>query len=217
MTSRRPGTAFTFVELLIAATMTAILFVGLGAHLRGGLTVWRHAHVSMDRLQQRRVAFERLERDLANAVIYDSRPEAYGTEPGQLPAPEFASGSLAWFTAMPPTADAAARIQMVGYACDTLDGEPGFWRLSWTIPEARAARPPKRQRLLPECGALEIRYAHLPASLAGPLEWRAEWRDAAQDFPRLLDVSIRFASGEELRRLYAVPIGVLKPAEAPAS
>jgi hypothetical protein len=84
------------------------------------------------------------------------------------------------------------------------------------VPEARAGRTPKRQRLLPECEALDIRYAHLPASLAGPLEWRADWPGAEQVLPRLLDVSVRFA-GEELRRLYAVPAGVLKPVEPAAS
>ena len=38
---QRRQAAFTLVELLIAATMMSILVVGLSAHLRGGLTVWR--------------------------------------------------------------------------------------------------------------------------------------------------------------------------------
>jgi hypothetical protein len=103
--------------------MTSILFVGLGAHLRGGLTVWRHANTATEQLQQRRVAFERLERDLANAFVYDPRPEAYGTGPGQLPAPGFASGRFSWFTAVPSSAG-QLRVRSGGGRAGVLAAQP---------------------------------------------------------------------------------------------
>ena len=84
------GPGFTLVELLIAATMMSVLFIGLGSHLRGGIAVWRQTTQRVDALQRERVALDRLERDLANSVIYDQRDTAYGVEEGKLPPPQFA-------------------------------------------------------------------------------------------------------------------------------
>src|SRR3989338_7112977 len=75
---------FTLVELLIAATMMSVLFIGLGGHLRGGIEVWRQTTQRVDALQRQRVTLDRLERDLANGIVYDARDEAYGVEEGEL-------------------------------------------------------------------------------------------------------------------------------------
>src|SRR3989338_7951880 len=79
-----PALGFTLVELLIAATMMSVLFIGLGGHLRGGIIVWRQTTQRVDALQRERVTFDRLERDLANGIVYDARDEAYGVEEGEL-------------------------------------------------------------------------------------------------------------------------------------
>lgn len=206
---------FTFVELLIAATMMSLLFVGLGAHLRGGLIVWRRATETTQTLQQQRVAMDRLERDLATAILYDPRPESYGSEIGALPAPEFGVDRLAWFTVAPASPARPARVHAVTYACAPVSGVPGLWRTARSLGEARAGSLPQPQRLLPDCETLSMRYAYLPAAASEPLEWKAEWQAPEHTLPRLVEVSIRFASGGSLTRIFAIPAGILKPAEAP--
>ena len=215
MIARGSGRGFTFVELLIAASMMSILYVGLSAHLRGGLTVWRRATEATQTLQQRSVALDRLERDLANAIVYDTREASYGSEVGQLPPPEFGADRLAWFTVTAAAGSQPARVQAVTYSCGPVDGVPGLWRTTRSVGEARAGRPPQRRRLLPDCEALSVRYAYLPATESDPLEWRAEWKTPELELPRLVEVSIRLASGERLTRVYAIPAGVLKSYEEP--
>ena len=118
---------FTFVELLIAATMISVLIVGLAAHLRGGIIVWQRATQTTEALQRQRVALGRLERELANAIVYDERDAAYGSREGQLPSPEFGAHDLRWFTVV-PSGKGISTVRFVTYECkqmgDTLREEP---------------------------------------------------------------------------------------------
>lgn len=207
---------FTFVELLIAATMISVLFVGLGTHLRGGLTVWQRATETGEALQRREAAWERLERDLANAVIYDERVEAYGLERGKLPQPQFGADSARFFTVSSPTRQMLPSVRFVTYACKATGEQGGFVRTSQSVGAARAKispAPADHTRLLPECQLLSFQYAYRPAGTpAGPgVEWRAEWPDQAAELlklPRLVRVSI--GTGGRLReRVFAVPTGDL--------
>ena len=83
--TRSTRAGLTFVELLMAATIFAILAVGFSAHLRGGVLAWRRATSTLERLQEIRVVYDRLGSDLTNAIVFDPsgvwQPEmAFGTE-----------------------------------------------------------------------------------------------------------------------------------------
>lgn len=207
---------FTFVELLIAATMMAILFVGLATHLRGGLMVWQRATEMSEQLQRRRVAIEQLERDLSNAFLYDDRDASYGTPPGKLPAPEFGSDHLIVFTIQPhPRAQSSVRV--VRYACEEQNGVRGLWRVSQSIREAWTGLPPPPQSpLLPDCEGFTLQYAYLPSeeleSVAWEdLTWSPQWlRDAKRKLPRFIEMTIRLKSDREIHRVFVVPVGVLE-------
>ena len=198
---------FTLVELLIAATMFAILAIGLGGHLRGGLTVWRRTEALMDRLQRQRVAFDRLGRELANAVVYDGRAEAYGEEPGTLPRPRFEPDVLAWFTVTRPSAGAPAGIRRVSYACGVRDGVAGFYRRSQTIGEARRRVDAEPERALEGCERLRLRFGVLAGEGAAPVEWRERWDPPETSLPRLVEVTTEMADGERVSRVFLVPAG----------
>ena len=213
VTGRGPRAAFTLVELLVASTMTAILFTGLGAHLRGGLAVWERATTTAEQLQRRRVALDRLERELANSLGYDAREDAYGDEIGTLPRPEFAADRLAWFTAAPAGSDGMPSIRFVTYACGQREAGEGLWRTSQTLGEAKAKQPAAPELLLPGCRALRVQYAHAPRDPAEPLAWRAEWKEPPSMLPSLLDVTLTIGSHETVRRVMLVPPGRLKAAE----
>ena len=199
------------MELLIAATMISVLFVGLGTHLRGGLTVWQRTTATTDALQRQRVTFDRLERDLANAIVYDARAASYGDVKGQLPKPQFEAAALGVYTV---SAQPFPSVRFVTYACERVNGTPGLWRTSQSVGEARARIPqPTPDLVLPDCESMSFRYAYvLPkeAARAG-LEWKAQWPDSPGDalkLPRLIEATLR-VSGSQIRRVCAIPSGVL--------
>jgi len=214
MSKRRTKDGFTLVELLIAATMTSILFIGLGAHLRGGLTVWQRVTSQGERLQQERVALDRLERDLANAFVYDDRAASYGEDKGQLPAPVFEERALRFFTRSVEGRGAPVAVRLVTYRCDTVQGASGLWRTSESVGAARLrATQPVPALLLSPCGSFSIHYAYTAPASAGPpqLDWRAAWPDPPNQpfkLPRLVQVSLVVA-GRRAERLVAVPVGAL--------
>ncbi len=199
------------MELVVASTMMAVLFMGLGAHLRGGVAVWQRATDTTERLQRRRVALDRLERDLANSLLYDPRPDAYGEGVGLLPAPTFGGEAMAWVTVGPASPGARPAARFVTYRCDARDGVQGLWRTSQPIGAARAHLPPAPELLLPECEALTARYAALPEPPELPLQWRSPWGSGVTALPRLVEISLTTTSGEEARRIMAIPIGTLTP------
>ena len=213
--SLQPNAGFTFVELLIAATMISILFVGLGTHLRGGLTVWQRTTATTDALQRQRVAFDRLERDLSNAIVYDDRAVSYGNVKGQLPKPQFDAAAIDVYTV---STQPFPSVRFVTYACERVNGTPGLWRTSQSVGEARARLPqPTPELVLPDCESMSFRYAYVPpkgAARAG-LEWKAQWPDSPDDalkLPRLIEVTVQ-VSGRSVRRVCAIPIGLLGASE----
>jgi len=199
--------AFTFVELLIAAATIAILFVGLGAHLRGGITVWRRATATGAMVQRQHVALDQLERELANAIVYDDRDASYGDELGLLPRPELGEARLAWFAVPPMGRDPLPAIRFVTYACTQVDDAWGLWRTRQSIGEARARREPVPQLVLPDCEQLSVRYAAISPDSPEPLEWRSQWDEPERGLPRLVEVTMRFAAGNRLTRVFAIPAG----------
>lgn len=212
------GRGFTFVELLVAATMISVLFVGLGTHLRGGLIVWQRATSSGEALQQERVAFDRLERDLANAIVFDNRKSAYGDGRGQLPRPRFRDSELAFFTVSAARRRQPPTVQFVTYDCKELDGTLGLWRTSQSVGAARAQSPAlETERLLPDCKDLSFQYAYLPGDgkERQELMWNTTWPDDREEplrLPRLVNVSLHVA-GRATRNLCAVPSGDFGRAE----
>ena len=194
---------FTFVELLLAATIMSLLFVGLGSHLRGGIMVWQRATETVESLQQQRVALDTLETDLANAILYDPRETAALTH-------AFAADELQFITVRPTTPQRLGEVLFVTYRCESVDGgPPGLWRSSLPAGEALAGLQATSKLLVPACDALSVAYAYLPAAGEGPLEWHDAWDDPTR-LPRLVAVTAAFASGRTLRRLILIPAGALK-------
>ncbi|MBI1992243.1 MAG: hypothetical protein HYY90_03410 [Candidatus Omnitrophica bacterium] len=209
------------MELLIAATMISILFVGLGTHLRGGLTVWQRATASGEALQRQRIAFDGLERDLANAIVYDDRSAAYGDGNGLLPRPRFETAALKFFTVSVTRRRQPSTVRVVTYTCESIDGTKGLWRTSQLVGEARARSSPSEPKLvLPDCEELSFRYAYRPTPEADTwqaLEWRPAWPDEPAGLPRLpqlIETSLR-VSGHQIRRVFAVPSGLLGTSPSP--
>lgn len=201
---------FTFIELMIAGTMIAVLFVGLAAHLRGGITVWRETTRRVEQMQQEQDALERLARDLEQGVRYYTDNARYAQQ--GLPPPQFGADTARWYAA-----DSLAGTRLFSYACTTVDGAGWLVRTQQTL-DAMHAPPspgaPPMERLLPGCATLALRYAYLPASAsAGALDWQAVWPDNPSEpwsLPRLIEVRVTLENGRQLQRVVAIPQGLLK-------
>jgi len=210
---------FTFVELLIASVMISIMFLGLTTHLAGGMRVWHRVTETSESLQRQRMALERLQRELAGAIVYDRRPESYGEQSGVLPSLAFEEDALRWISVVATQARQPARVRMLSYTCGQREGERGLRRTSQSIGEARSQQAPASQLVLPECETLSLRYAFLPQDESAPLEWDTRWPDPEKEgLPRLMAVSIELTSGRRIQQIVMIPSGVLKqrPAESPS-
>lgn len=202
---------FTFIELMIAGTMIAVLFVGLAAHLRGGITVWRETTRRIEQMQQEQDALERLARDLAQGVRYYTDNARYGQE--GLPAPQWSADSARWYAI-----DAQTGLRLFSYACTMVDEEAWLVRTTETLETLRAPAPvgePPVERLLPGCVTLALRYAYLPppGAASATLDWQAVWPDNPAEpwqLPRLVEVKLTLKDGRQLQRLVAIPQGLLK-------
>lgn len=66
----------TFVELLMAVSIAAILWTGLSTHLRGGITAWRRVIAATDELARSRAFLDQCARELAQSIRCDLPAEA---------------------------------------------------------------------------------------------------------------------------------------------
>jgi len=200
--SRDPGTqnGFTFVELLIAATIMSVLFVGLGSHLRGGILVWRRTTATAEAVQRERVGFDRMEHDLANAFAYGASEIT--------PAVAFGEHDLTVVT-LQSLPEQGRRVRVVTYRCGDAEGVRGLLRTSQSVGESRAGVTPAPQVLLPDCETLFLRYAYQSSTGTALLEWNVRWL-YPDEFPRLIEVRVQLHSGRTMQRVLSIPIGALK-------
>ncbi len=197
---------FTFVELLLAATILSVLFVGLGAHVRGGVIVWRRTTSGLEALQRRRVALDRLGDDLANAVLFND-----GSVDAPLPARSFGESELRFVSVDRGYSVRAPALRVITYRCGDEDGVAGLWRTSLTLAQARMNEEVKPQRMLEGCTALRLRYGYAGAE---GIEWQDAWRFPDEQ-PQVIEAQFEFAGRPTLRQVLIIPTGALKPVEAP--
>ena len=208
---------FTLVELLIASTMMAIMFVGLSAHLRGGLMVWQQATTRAEAWQEHRIVLQRMERDLVNAVVYDDQAGSFGADKGQLPRPVFAEQALAFVTRA-TSGPATGRLVWITYACESPDHQQGLWRTQQPLGEARAQHAASAaEPLLNSCDGVSFAYAYNASSSQDQqprLEWKSSWPLPESDpdwmkLPRLIMLALPM-TGQRAEYVISVPQGLLK-------
>ncbi len=223
--TRRSG--LTFVELLIAVLMVSILFVGLSTHLRAGMTVWERVTQSTEMRQRERTSLERLEKDLANAFVFDERATAYGTpsDTTLLSPAVFSSSTVAFYSVPPRDFFYGAPVQFITYWCGTIGNHSGLWRQRRSVGESRAKQGSDPELILPECERVVFSYAYLrsddPAHQSEPLDWRSSWLDSPKALPRMIQMEMTLAervkrrgtattTNRTLKYFLLVPAGVLK-------
>jgi len=204
---RRAGGAadragLTFVELLIAATIFAILGVGLSSHLRAAMVVWRRTNDAADQSQRVRILLRRMGQDLANATVINPQPHADIHD-----VPHFGSAQLEFITVVPGRDGQPqfARVQHVVYevvpelsAIDAAAHGPGLIRRAQSYAALRAGETMQSKTTqtsvmlpgVPMSEGFELRYAYRSAEPRGWVFDRKPW-SASDHVPRLVEVVIR--------------------------
>lgn len=199
----------TFVELLLAVAVFAILLVGLSSHLQGSVVAWRRVTSTTEELQRIRVTMERLRSDLANAFVFDSSV-------AWSPPPTFQSDHLSCYTLlMSHTRDVPDEVRFITYAREAREGKTVLVRTIQTPEQAHATPPgPGAQEVfLEDVEAFGIRYGEWPQG-APELAWRTDWTNL-QAMPYLVELTVTLEEGatapREIRQVFVIPTGSLTP------
>ncbi len=203
--NRKSG--LTLIELLMAATITSILMIGVTLHLRGGITAWRRATAVVDGLGESRAALDQLAQDLANAVVIDTRPTA-------VPQTAFSQEALQCYTLR--SARTGAEVQWVTYALADQSSGKALVRSAQPIQAARQTGAVTPQPILEHVDGWSLRYGYTAAEGAASISWRPTWDDTMH-LPKLIDVTITFsraaAHQPPIHQVLVIPTGIIKSAE----
>jgi prepilin-type N-terminal cleavage/methylation domain-containing protein len=221
---RRPRRGLTFVELLVAVSIIAIVGVGLASHLRGALMVWRRSQIQAEQSQRLRVTWQRLSRDLANAVLADP-PDATDS------STDLSTAALTFATVLPPrTPSDPPRLARVSYElqpsenrADASDTTFDLVRTVETSVPSASGEAPRGVVLLRGLASMSIEYPIRSDELAG--EGEAGWVFAEEPWPsdQLLPRVVRITlvpagPGDEESRAWrwvaSIPHGTIPEATA---
>ena len=226
MTAAPRTNGLTFVELLIAAMMFALLSVGLSYQLRGGITVWRRSQASTEQTQQVRMLLYTLARDCRNAILID--PAA------ARPKPEFLPERLSLTTIEPAPTGVAGTPALV-YVTYRIDGSGQANTLvrhsqPYDLAAAGDSGEERTMALLSGIREFRLRYAHArPTASEGDPKWvwKERWQadepwQAEDGMPRFIELALTQAASPDravepvtLSLILDLPTGTLKPELTP--
>ena len=209
--SHRPG--LTFVELLIAVAIFAMLAGGLSVHLRGAIAIWRRSHVAAEQGQRTRVLRARLSQDLANAVLVDPRPDAE-------PKSEWLTDRVAFGTSEPGVGAGltSRRLTYVTYELERGAGQAAsLVRRARSYRDARAGGRSKARSsvLLSDVDHFQIRYPFAKAKEPGFTLEQRPWL-SPDALPRLVEVTANQRTDPEPKRANWEPLAVTTLVSLPA-
>lgn len=198
-----PRRGLTFVELLVAATIFAILAMGLSAHLRGGIDVWRRVTSTMASTQSRRVIADRLRVELANGVAVSTKQM---TNPSEAAKPVFQTKTLGFVTAMSAQGSESS-LRRLRYVRYNLNGHE-LERTECSFQEAAADRCGQSHVIAKGVKEFSLRYAYREAEGSANLIWRESWLDV-DHLPHLVETTLSLEDdpGQVLSQWVTIPQG----------
>ena len=207
---RRARAGLTFVELLMAATLFAILTAGVSLHLRAGLVAWRRATTKTEALQAARITWDRMDTDLRSACTFSTT-----TQPSLMPQNVFGSDSLAFCTRRSTLPDDAVPSRTAFVTYHVTDHH--FVVVTQTLREARAdpgTYPGTSTVLLEAIDGLSVEYGiWLEGDGSGQIEWTSTWKPE-DGIPRLVRVTLTppatVGTPPALSHIFVLPVGIIK-------
>ena len=184
----RAAAGLTFIELLVAVTIFAILGAGVVAMFASGVRTWQQVHRIADANQRSRVALQQLSEDWRYAVwVANTEPVLTDKE--------------LWFVTR--AADPALttrhrqRLVWVRYVVEEEGDSRGVLRREQApyLPGVKEPEPTETTTVLRGVKDVAIAYAYLSAEAEPTVEWQETWD--AKALPRGVRVAITTAPPEE--------------------
>ncbi len=200
---------FTFVELLIAVSIFAIVALALYSTFFAGISVWKRSGEGGNITQAVRFIFDDMARDLRNSVYLTGEEESVFTS-------TCTSEEITFFSVEPSSLGetmAQREFVKVSYTYDKdekqvirrrADKEVGF-----KVEEA------EKEILLNAVEEFTIEYCYDTGDDDDPYEWKDEWEDEERRLPKGVRITSELGGagrGEEpvsFKRIMHVPLGVL--------
>lgn len=188
---------FSLIEMLVALAVTSLLMVAGSTLLVQTLRSGQMVETRADIVRDQSAAHSLLRDDLANATLRRTRP-ANG-----LDTPKAFSGGystlepLITFTRAgwlnPDESEPRGDLQRVAYVLD--DGK--LVRRAWLRPDPVYATPYSDRVLAEDLQTVGVRFLSKDS-------WRLDWSGQADALPELVELTLVFAEGDELRQLFLV-------------
>ena len=191
---------FTFIELMLAAAIFAIVALAIYTTFNSGLTAWGKAQEAQGVYQDIRLTLDRMALDLENAVLYSDKQDAVNFS-GQ-------KSSISFFSLVDlyQTIPAYPQLKKITYS---LEGS-GLKRLEQSYADSDMhSRTEYTDQMAAGLRGLNFSYLYSKQACgAVTYEWRDAWEDSAQ-IPRgiIIELELGEKQGLALRKFVFIPTG----------
>ncbi len=192
---------FTFVEIMLAVTIFAVVAIAISSTFATGLFTWRKAQQTQNLYQEVHLALNKMAEDLQNAVLYTEGTEAInflGTQ-----------GGLSFFSlvdvfqVLPPHPE----LRKITYSLD--EETHTLQRLELTLAESMQDELPQQaEELAAGVSSLNLFYCYTDEEAQPPYKWQDNW-SAADKIPEGLKIELQLEEDKELifSKYVFIPVG----------
>ncbi|MBN2097661.1 MAG: prepilin-type N-terminal cleavage/methylation domain-containing protein [Candidatus Omnitrophica bacterium] len=192
------NTGLTFVELMLAASIFAVLAVAVYSAFSTGISAWRSAQQAQNLLQDLRLSLDQISRDLENAVLY------YPEEEGKI---NFVGepNSISFYSLVDNFRSQLVypELKKITYS---LDGEVlKRWEQSLAQALQETQEEDSFDQMLTQVAGLEFFYRY---GQEDELNWQQSW-NAQQSIPQGAQIKLTLTGEEGLAytKFVFIPIG----------
>lgn len=173
---------FTFIELMIAVSIFAVVSVAIYSTFNTGISAWRKAQKSQDIYQDVRLVLEKMVLDLENAVIYSLDPE-FSNFKGKENRISFYSLKEVF-----QTIPSHLELRKITYALDESTQTLQRWEENFaqSVQETTVQEP---EDFATQIKALVFSYCYEDEDSDPPYQWKDEW-DSVKEIPQGVKIEL---------------------------
>ncbi len=201
--------AFTFIELLIAVSIFAVVAIALYSTFFAGIMVWKRSGEGGGLYQDVKFTFDYINRDLKNAVTYTTDEESALVFSGT-------ASEVSFVTLEPSFLEngmAGRELISVSYGLEEEEGQ--LTRRAAGISLGLDTEKAEKEILLKGVEDFKFEYCYDSGDEDEPYLWKEEWEHEGMKVPRGIRLSFLIKSekggkgASEFSKIIFVPTGVL--------
>lgn len=199
---------FTFIELMLAASIFAIVAVAIYSTFGAGISAWKKAQKAQDLYQDIRLGLDKMASDLENAVKYYPKDSEFSNFEGKEDLISFYS-----LVDVYQTIPAHPELRKITYSLD--ESTPILQRLEQTFAESvQETEEQESEEIAAKVSSLKLSYCYEDKDAEPPYKWKHTW-DFAQKIPWGVKIELELDAEEELvfTKYVFIPTGEKGPGE----